>query len=308
MRKLIFALVFLFAFSCAHTTIPTADANDVPMAAVSTASSSSSAASSASASSAAAPCSPMDAIVNATLWVQQSAEYRASALQAYSAARRALDAALADKTWSGADEEKNEDPSQPAAIVLDLDETAIDNTAFEGRVIAQGPAYDAKAFDTMWGTWSDESASRAIPGAAEFLNYAKSRGVTPFYVTNREEKEEPNVRRNIEKLGFPIGEKEDSLLMRGERKDWTSDKSSRRAFVASTHRLLLLLGDDLNDFTNAREKSAAERDTIIENTKDRWGTRWIIVPNPIYGSWERAVQGSGDPCTQLQTKVNALRK
>jgi acid phosphatase len=302
MRKLIFALTFLFAFACAHTTMPTADANDVPMAQLTTP------APVASAGNAAAPCNSVGALVNATLWVQQSAEYRASALQAYAAARRALDAALADKSWTASDEEKNDDPSQPPAIVLDLDETAIDNTPFEARLIQQGASYDPKTFDETWATWSGESAARALPGAAEFLAYAKSRGVTPFYVSNREEKEEPAVRRNLEKLGFPLSDNADNLLMRGERKEWTTDKTSRRAFVAASHRLLLLLGDDLNDFTNAREKSAAERDAIIADTKDRWGTRWIIVPNPIYGSWERAVQGSGDPCTQLQTKVNALRK
>ncbi|MBV9478456.1 MAG: hypothetical protein JO315_20505 [Acidobacteria bacterium] len=284
--------------------MPTADANDVPMAAVTTASSSSTS----TASTATVPCNTVNAILSSTLWVQQSAEYRASALQAYAAARRALDAALADKSWTGADEEKNDDPSQPPVIVLDLDETAIDNTAFEARLIEQGADYDPKTFDATWATWSGESAARAIPGAAEFLNYAKSRGVTPYYVTNRLEKEEANVRRNLETLGFPLSDTEDTLLMREERKEWTSDKTSRRAFVASTHRVLLLLGDDLNDFTNAREKSAAERDAIIQNTRDRWGTRWIIIPNPIYGSWERAFQGGDNPCAQLQTKVNALRK
>ncbi len=146
-------------------------------------------------------CSPGHALVNATLWVQSSAEYRAGALQAYAAARSALDAALADPSWVGATEESGTERSQPPAIVLDLDETAIDNTAYEARMITRGIVYDLPS----WNQWVSEAAAKAVPGAAEFLAYAKSRGVTPFYVTNREAREEAGTRRNLEALGFPLG-------------------------------------------------------------------------------------------------------
>lgn len=248
-------------------------------------------------------CNPGHSLVNAVLWVSNAAEYRANALQTYNTARRQLDAALADRTWSGAEEETNADPNQPPAIVLDLDETTLDNVPFETRAIRAGKTYDS----TMWKAWVDESAAGAVPGAKEFLAYAKSRGVTPFYVTNRDlDPEGPGTRRNLERLGFPLTA--DNLLMRGGRPEWTSDKSSRRAYVAATHRLLLLLGDDLNDFTNARDKSKAERDAIIARTENWWGTRWFMLPNPMYGSWEGAAIGSeGSPCERLQKKIDALR-
>jgi 5'-nucleotidase (lipoprotein e(P4) family) len=251
-----------------------------------------------------APCNPGHSILNASLWTQQAAEYDAVALSTYAAARRALDAALADPSVTGAAEETSNDPAQPPAIILDLDETALDNTAFEARVIRAGKTYDSKT----WKEWTSEGAALAVPGAAEFLAYAKSRGVTPFYITNRDMDEEPGTLRNLESLGFPLQPGVDTVLQRGEKGWTTSDKSPRRAHVAAGYRVLLLVGDDLNDFTDASTKTAAERDEIIERTREWWGTRWFILPNPMYGSWERASIGAGGtPCEQLQRKVEVLR-
>jgi 5'-nucleotidase (lipoprotein e(P4) family) len=264
MKRTLLALFTFSALACCTTTVPPA----------------------------APQCNPGHSIVNATLWMQSSAEYHASALQTYANARRALDAAL-DQGSGGL----------PPAIVLDLDETALDNTPFETRVIRKGMTYDS----TMWKQWTSEGIAPAIPGAAEFLEYAQSRGVRPFYVTNRDLDEEPGTRRNLETLRFPLDSAVDTLLMKGEN-GWTSDKSGRRDYVAQSHRLLLLLGDDLNDFADAREKSHAERDQLIAANAGEWGTRWFILPNPIYGSWERAAIGSGGtPCEQLQRKIDALR-
>lgn len=251
-----------------------------------------------------APCNPGHALVNATLWVQSAAEYDASALQTYAAARRQLDAALADRGWAGAEEETNADPGQPPAVILDLDETTLDNSGYEARAIRKGITYDKP----LWREWVAESAASAVPGAKEFLLYAQSRGVTPFYITNRDfDPEHPGTRRNLELLGFPLTA--DTLLMRGGRPEWRSDKSGRRAHVAATHRVLLVIGDDLNDFTNAREKSHADREAIMARTRDWWGTRWFMLPNPMYGSWEDAATASaeGTPCETLQRKVDVLR-
>ncbi|HYO77418.1 MAG TPA: HAD family acid phosphatase [Thermoanaerobaculia bacterium] len=255
------------------------------------------------AAAAAAPCNPGHSILNATLWTQQAAEYRAAALQTYANARRALDQALADRTWVGATEDDATD--QPPAVILDLDETALDNTPFEARVIREGKTYDSAS----WKKWTAEGAAPAIPGAAEFVKYAHSRGVRAFYITNRDEDERPGTRRNLDALGFPSDPNMETLLLRGSRPEWkTSDKSPRRAYVAASHRVLLLVGDDLNDFADAREKSREERDAIITRTAEWWGTRWFMIPNPMYGSWERAVTGgSGTPCEQLQKKIDVLR-
>lgn len=243
---------------------------------------------------AAPPCNPGLALVNAAAWVATAAEYRASAMQTYNVARRALDAALAAEAGG----------TPPPAIILDLDETAIDNTRFEARMIRQGQAYDAEA----WKQWTGESAAGATPGAAEFLAYAKSRGVTPYYVTNRKAGEEAGTRRNLEKLGYPLDAIEDTLLTRGERPEWTSgDKGPRREFVAAHHRVLLVLGDDLNDFVSAAGKPLAERAALVAENSSKFGTSWFILPNPMYGSWESTIAGSGTACQQLQRKIEVLK-
>lgn len=242
--------------------------------------------------------------MNATLWVQSAAEYRAAALGTYAGARRMLDVALGDPTWTAATEQTGPVAGLPPAVILDLDETAIDNTRFQARVIRQGQTFS----NEEWEKWSAEGDAGPVPGAPEFLAYAKSRGVTPFYVTNRDPHEEVGVRKNLAKLGYPVLEGEDNVLLRGERPEWKSDKSTRRAHVAQKYRVLLLLGDDLNDFANAREKSQAERSAIIESSAAWWGSRWFMLPNPQYGSWERSVTGgTGTPCEQLEKKARALR-
>lgn len=253
---------------------------------------------------AAAPCDPGHSILNASLWVQSSAEYRASALQIFSMAQRELDAAMDNPFAKAALEETSNDPTQPPAVILDLDETVLDNSAFESRAIRAHKTYDAK----MWKEWTAEGAALAIPGAVEFLAYAKSRGVTPFYITNRDLEEEPGTRRNLERLGLSLDPKIDTLLMQGKNGWTTSDKSPRRAHVAATHRILLVIGDDLNDFAPASGKTLAERTAIVDSVRNWWGVVWFVVPNPMYGSWERAVvTPGGTPCEQVQKKVDALR-
>ena len=248
------------------------------------------------------PCNPGHSILNAVLWVQSSAEFQAASRQTYAMARRALDEALADPTRVGAMEETNADPAQPPAIVVDADETVLDNTPFEARVVQAGMTFDEK----MWKQWVAEGNAAAMPGAAEFLRHAQSRGVTVFYITNRDEDERPGTLANLQKLGLPLDPNVDTLLLRQDPK--MSDKSPRRKQVADRYRLLLLVGDDLNDFANLRSASWSERDAFIRQTESWWGTRWFLVPNPMYGSFERAVIGSGAaPCEAVERKVKALK-
>ena len=243
--------------------------------------------------------------LHAALWMQSSAEYEASAMQTYATARRMLDVALADPTWTAATEQTAPASSLPTAVILDLDETALDNTTYEARGVVTGLPFTSD----RWKAWVAEASAKATPGAAEFLSYAKSRGVTPFYITNRNAgDEEAGTLRNLQKLGYPLSATEDTLLTRGEHATADrSDKSPRRAYVASKYRVLLLIGDDLNDFTTATGKSIEERDAIIRDTANQWGTRWFILPNPSYGSWEKAASGGKSGCEAFENKVKALR-
>lgn len=253
---------------------------------------------------ASAPAVPRDEKINAVLWIQTAAEYEGLALQAFNTARTMLDKALLDRSWTAALEQTGSITDLPPAIVADIDETLLDNTAHEVRQIRRQGSFN----ETSWNSWVNEARAPAIPGAMEFARYARSRGVTVFYVTNRASSVEEGTRRNLEKHGFPL-ENFDTVLTKGE-KNWTSsDKGPRRAEVASRYRILLLLGDDLGDFTSVASQSRDNRSAFVEQHKENWGTRWIVIPNPIYGSWERAVLGSTQGVSeqeQLKRKLKAM--
>ena len=232
------------------------------------------------------PASSAVETVRATRWVATSAEYRALSLQAYQAALEHLREALRDSTWTAAlEQEDGEYRHLPPAVILDVDETVLDNVAFQERLIRRDSDYDR----AIWAEWVREASAPAIPGAKEFTRRAAQLGVAVFYVTNRDAEFEDPTLQNLVALGFPVAASRDALLTRGERPDWGSDKGSRRAYVAESFRVLLLVGDDLNDFVFARGLGTEDRDRLVDRYEERWGERWIVLPNPVYGSWERAL-------------------
>jgi 5'-nucleotidase (lipoprotein e(P4) family) len=223
--------------------------------------------------------------LNAVLWMQTSVEYQAAAMQAYAAARAALDRGLADRRWTAAIEQTGDASALPPAIVLDLDETVLDNSAFQARHVAGGPGFS----ETAWAAWCEERKAGAIPGAVEFLTYARGRGVIPFFVTNRTQPLEQATRDVLARLGVPLETGEDTVLSRRERPEWeSSDKASRRQAIAARYRILLLVGDDLGDFMGNRG-TIGERRQRAAAYAGNWGTKWIMLPNPTYGSWEQAI-------------------
>ena len=232
--------------------------------------------------------------LNAVLWVQTALEYEASALQAFRLAQIQLDAALADPAWTAAIEQQPGTASGlPPAVILDVDETVLDNSYYQANMIRDGTSYDT----ATWDPWVLEARATAIPGALEFTQYAARKGVTVFYITNRTANLEAPTRKNLAALGFPLTENVDTVLVRGERPEWSaSAKGPRRAFVAASHRILMLVGDDLGDFVVEAAGTPAERQARTAPHAEWWGRRWIMIPNPTYGSWERAITGSAkDP-------------
>ena len=228
--------------------------------------------------------------LNAVLWMQTALEYQASALQAYRAARLQLDAALADRSWTAAIEQNAAEASQlPPAVILDVDETVLDNSYYQARMVRDNTPYTTGT----WDPWVLEMRATAIPGAREFTQYAAQKGVAVFYVTNRTANLEEATRRNLAAEKFPLGENVDTVLTRGERPEWSaSAKGPRRAFIAGSYRILLLVGDDLSDFVVDASGTPAEREQRTLPYAEWWGRRWIMLPNPTYGSWERAVVGN----------------
>lgn len=248
---------------------------------------------------------PANDLLNATVWMQEAVEYKATTEGLFALARLRLDEALKDKSWSAVPgKEPRGYKKLPTAVIVDCDETVLDNSSFEAAIIKDGLTYS----DALWTDYVNSETAGAVPGAVAFTQYAASKGVTVFYVTNRSAETEPATEANLEALGFPTGEA-DTIYAKGERPEWTSKKESRIAAVAASHRVLLLMGDNFGDFTDASAGSAEERLAAYEAAKDHWGKDWIALPNPAYGSWEAAVGGpySLSPDERRKNKLGALK-
>lgn len=252
------------------------------------------AAASAAAPAAAAPVIGRETI-NATLWMQRAAEYRIAVMQVFGLATERLATTIA-APGTAALEQRGMDPAQlaalPTAVIVDLDETILDNSYYQARRALAGGEYD----DAAWQAWMAESAATLVPGAREFLTAAARAGHRIFYVTNRGcPRQRPAAGdpcppktatlRNLVALGLPNADDPSTLLLRVERPEWdTSSKSSRRAYIARTHRIVALAGDDLNDFV---DRDVYERDRAA--LAPLFGVRWFLLSNAMYGSWERAL-------------------
>lgn len=226
------------------------------------------------------------AVLDATLWMQTSAEYAALSRQTWTAASRLLPEALADTSWTAAIEQAAGAGTLPPAVIVDVDETVLDNSPYAARLIERDESFS----EATWADWVEEAQARPVPGAVEFAREARALGIEIFYVTNRLANLEEATKRNLEAMGFPPGEAADVLLLKDEREEWGSDKETRRAWVAERYRILLLAGDDLNDFTTgARGAGVEARAALVDRYEDMWGTRWIVFANPTYGSWVSAL-------------------
>ncbi|BCM93897.1 lipoprotein E [Abditibacteriota bacterium] len=244
--------------------------------------------------------------LSATAWVQGSAEAKIAARQAYHLATRQLDVALRDKKWSAAIEQVAPFKKLPPAIILDLDETVLDNSFYQARLVRDDALYSNEG----WASWVAQADAGAIEGAVPFLKYADRKGVQIFYVSNRGLAEELATVENLKRLGCPIQGPQDHVLMSGEKSDWTSDKTTRRQFVAQKYRILLLVGDDLNDFVTAKPRTLQERNDLVNKYDSYWGERWILLSNPLYGSWEGAIYGYRNDLSReemLRLKYGALQ-
>lgn len=227
---------------------------------------------------------PQNDLLNAELWMQRSIEYKANALSVYALGKIQLDKALADKNWTAATEQTGAYQDLPPAVVLDLDETAMDNSAYQTGLIASGTDFAPKT----WDAWVKAEKATAVPGAVEFTQYAESKGVKVFYVSNRNADQEEPTRRNAQALGFPMGGNVDTFLMSKEQPDWGSAKSTRRAFIAKDYRIVLLFGDNYGDFSDAYNGSEADRLKAFDAAKEHFGRDWLMLANPGYGSFESA--------------------
>lgn len=226
-----------------------------------------------------------DYLINSVLWYQCSGEMRASYYQAFMLAELMLEKNL-----------KNDTSTKPAAVVLDIDETLLDNSNFNGNMILENKSFDQQD----WFKWTEKAEANALPGAIEFLNFAKELGVEIFYISNRMEEELNQTITNMNALGFPETKPEHFLL-----KSTTSNKFDRRNIILEDYNIILFVGDNLgdfnNDFDNRTDNYAFES---VDANKDMFGTKYIILPNPMYGTWEKGVlTGEGNKTEQRKSHI-----
>lgn len=227
--------------------------------------------------------------LNATLWMERAAEFEATMLGIYAGATRSLDRALADPSWTALvpDEAPLGFETLPPAIIVDADETFINNLPAQARAVRDNAGFEL----ARWQAWVNERKAKPMPGALEFARYAASRGVTIFYVTNRDYPEEYQATvDNLRSAGFPVADDAGNILLRGGPEAAASrEKGERRRLVAKTHRVMLMLGDNLGDFLDGINTGSEARSKLMAPYATWWGERWFMLPNPSYGSWESAV-------------------
>jgi 5'-nucleotidase (lipoprotein e(P4) family) len=206
----------------------------------------------------------------ASLWQQRAAEYKALCFQAYNIAKLRVDEAV------------KKHPKKPWAIVTDIDETLLDNSPYDAKRALQNLDYT----DETWKEWTDKAIADTVPGAPAFLKYAASKGITIFYITNRNENERASTIKNLQLYGLPNADNAHLQL-----KTTVSSKESRRLEVLKTHQILLLCGDNLPDFDLLYDNHPSEenRDAVTQKLQNEFGNRFIVLPNPSYGDFEGAL-------------------
>jgi 5'-nucleotidase (lipoprotein e(P4) family) len=247
-------------------------------------------------------------LLYADLWIQTSGEYEACCLQTYQMAteqvRRNLDQFRAEQSKLPPEER-----GKPPAVVMDLDETVLDNGTFQTYLYDSGQNYS----DDVWTKFIAEhwQSVRVLPGAKEFIAHAESMGITVSYITNREESlREPTI-NTLKQWGVNTDGMDDPASLRLiVQKHGESIKKPRRDLVRAKYNVLAYFGDQLGDFSdefapNHTNTAEARREAVSEY-RPLWGTRWFVLPNPVYGQWQQVLRG-GDPQQYLRRAENGTK-
>ncbi|WP_313376161.1 5'-nucleotidase, lipoprotein e(P4) family [Chishuiella sp.] len=211
-----------------------------------------------------------DGKIYSAFYQQHAAEYQALSQQAFNIAKFRLDEAIAKKG------------DKPLAIVTDIDETFLDNSYYAVEMAKQGKMWTQES----WSNWTAKGVATPLAGSLDFFNYAASKGVNIFYVTNRFNEERAGTLANLKKYNYPL-QGDDHLILRSKE----SSKENRRQDIAKNFDIVLLMGDSLTDFSSLfdNHKSEKERAAAVETLKAEFGKRFIVLPNVGYGDWESAM-------------------
>ena len=247
-------------------------------------------------------------------WYQTSGEYKALCLQTYNLAAHKLEVLRTFISRGAEGEAHIPGSTKPLAIIMDLDETVIDNSGYQIYMIKAKTNFKPAEWDKWLEYQSmNRQAQRSVPGAVDFIRVAEGLGITPIYISNRSHSKWQETRKVMEGLGINTSDLENRLFLR--RKDGKErarklviemgldpaaskaqaiingegEKEERRRLVYEKYHVIAFFGDVLGDFEGItfhdEENKPKERVQMALRERHRWGTDWFILPNPLYGSW-----------------------
>lgn len=219
-------------------------------------------------------------LISAVAWKQTAAEYRALYYQAFNLARMQLDLAL----------KARKPGDKPLAVITDIDDTVLNASNYWGYMIDQNKDFFD---DPIWDKWIPDNKLTATPGSVEFFKYAQAQGVEVFYVSSRDQGDKTfeYALGNLNAVGFPFVDDKHVTILRE-----SSNKEPRQNEIAQKYNVVVMLGDNLNDFKRKYYvKNVDERIRLMEEDKELFGRKFIVLPNPTDGHWIRAIFGDSEP-------------
>lgn len=206
--------------------------------------------------------------LQAYLWQQRSGEYKALSYQAYNSAK-----------WYVQQELQNKH-NRKRAVVFDIDETVLDNSFSGAYEVKYNIPWKKENFDK----WVFEAKAEAMAGAVDFIKFLQENRVEPIFISNRTVDQVDVTLKNFKSVGINV-KKENLLFMQA---DW--GKENRRLEVAKKYDIIMLVGDNLHDFNKAyNDVDADTRVKLVHEMSKDFGGKYIILPNPLYGDWEKAL-------------------
>lgn len=230
---------------------------------------------------------PSNLLTAAVAWKQTAAEFEALYYQGFNVARMQLDRAL----------QAHKKGDRPLAVISDVDDTVLGSNSYWGYMINSGKEFFD---DGAWDKWVADNGPVATPGALEFLNYAHSKGVEVFYVTSRDQGENTfqYALENLRKNKLPFADEKHLTVYRD-----SSNKEPRQLEIAKDFDVVVMLGDNLNDFKRKYYVAdVKQRLSLMTEDKEQFGRKFIIFPNPTDGHWLKAIFGDSEPSATTENR------
>ena len=226
---------------------------------------------------------------SAVLWQQTSAEYEALCYQAFNTAKYQLENNLREFSTNG----------NRMGIIMDLDETVLDNSPYNGMLLLKNENYTSKS----WKNWTSKANAKLVPGAKEFIDYAITKDVEIIFISNRSVEELEVTIANLDKLGISINSNNYHL------KSETSSKVERREVVFASYDIIMLIGDNLADFNSELDVNLniSERKKVTQKFKSEFGKKFIILPNVMYGNWEKTIKMNQESGVIQDNPTNSIQ-